>query len=125
MGLFSFGKKKEDQADINWVILKEEEQLIELVKESHEKPVILLKHSTRCSISSMALSRLQNYWDIAEETATPVYLDLIAYRSISNKIESTFGVMHQSPQILIIKNGKCTYNTSHNQISVDAIKSNL
>lgn len=125
MGLFSFGKKKDQQPAIDWTVLKEEGQLDELKEQSFEKPVVLFKHSIRCSISSMAIHRLENYWDIDSEEATPVYLDLINYRAISNKIESDFGVRHQSPQILIIKEGKCVYHTSHNEIDVEGIKENL
>ena len=125
MGLFSFGKNKSPKNEVNWVVLKEEQQLEDLKKESFEKPVVILKHSTRCSISSMALNRLENYWDVPGETATAVYLDLIVYRNISNKIAADFGITHQSPQILIIKNGACVYNISHNQIDAEAIKAQL
>ncbi len=125
MGLFSFGKNKKPQNDIKWVKLTETQQLDELKKESHEKPIVILKHSTRCSISSMALSRLENYWEISADEATPVYLDLITYRDISNKIAADFNVTHQSPQVLIIKNGNCTYNASHSQIDAETIKEQL
>ena len=66
-----------------------------------------------------------DYWDIDEEVLQPVYLDLINYRELSNKIAADLDVMHQSPQVLIVKNGKCTYQASHNQIDVAAIKQNL
>lgn len=127
MGFFGFGSKKsEEKGSVNWLRLNSSEDLDQLIqKESFEKPVMLFKHSTRCSISSMALSRLENYWDIDEEALQPVYLDLIAYRNLSNKIAADLGVTHQSPQVLIVKNGKCTYQASHNQIDVEDIKQNL
>ncbi|NOQ70955.1 MAG: bacillithiol system redox-active protein YtxJ [Crocinitomix sp.] len=127
MGFFGFGKKNsEDNASVKWLRVKESEDLDQLIKkESFEKPVLLFKHSTRCSISSMALNRLENYWDIDEETLQPVYIDLIAYRELSNKIAADLGVAHQSPQILLVKNGKCTYQASHNQIDIADIKQNL
>lgn len=125
MGLFSFGKNKTPKNTINWVVLKEVQQLEDLKKESFNKPVVILKHSTRCSISSMALSRLENYWDLSNEQAVPVYLDLIVYRNISNQIAEDFGVMHQSPQILVIKDGRCSYNASHNQIDSELINAQL
>ncbi|MBL4662003.1 MAG: bacillithiol system redox-active protein YtxJ, partial [Flavobacteriaceae bacterium] len=72
-----------------------------------------------------AMNRLENYWDIDEAAIQPVYLDLIAYRDLSNKIATDLGVMHQSPQILIVKDGKCTYQASHSQIDVEDIKQNI
>ncbi|MFT5821562.1 MAG: bacillithiol system protein YtxJ [Crocinitomix sp.] len=128
MGFFGFGSKKrsEDNVSVKWLRLNGSEELDQLIqKESFEKPVMLFKHSTRCSISSMALNRLENYWDIDEDTLQPVYLDLIAYRDLSNKIAADLGVAHQSPQLLIVKNGKCTYQASHSQIDVEAIKQNI
>ncbi len=127
MGFFGFGSKRsEEKSSVNWFRLNTGEDLDQLIqKESFEKPVMLFKHSTRCSISSMALSRLENYWDIDEEALQPVYLDLIANRDISNKIAADLRVTHQSPQILIVKNGKCIYQASHNQIDVEDIKQNL
>ena len=126
MGFFGFGSKKETKPVIDWVKLQTEEQLDQLIKkDSFEKPVILFKHSTRCSISAMAIHRLENQWDIDEEAVIPVYLDLIRFREVSNKIANDLGVVHQSPQILIVKNGACTYQSSHSQIEVRAIKNNL
>ena len=124
MGFFGFGKSKASTS-IDWVNLDSIDLLNELIEGSNTKPVLFLKHSTRCSISSMALSRLENYWDIEEDALTPVYLDLIKYRDVSNEIAHVLNVMHQSPQILLVKDGKCIYQASHNEISVDSIKSKL
>ena len=80
---------------------------------------LIFKHSTRCSISSMAKSRL----DRSEPPQNIIfyYLDLIAHRDISNRIAEEFGVHHESPQIMLIRNGKCVYDESHNGISMDDI----
>jgi bacillithiol system protein YtxJ len=104
---------------MNWAELTTEEQLEAIKQESTQKPVVIFKHSTRCSISSMAKSRL-------ERSETPdgiafYYLDLIRYRPVSNKIAEVFDVHHESPQILLIKNGECVYDESHNGISMDEI----
>lgn len=126
MGFFGFGNSKTADSALNWVKLNDEAELDQLIqKESFEHPVVLFKHSTRCSISAMALSRLENNWDIDPESAVPVYLDLIRYRPISNKIADDLGIMHQSPQIIIVKDGKATYTSSHNEIDVRSIKQNL
>lgn len=103
---------------MNWLELKEEKE-IEAIKElSKTKPVMIFKHSTRCSTSAAALDRLERNWKDAEMNETaPYYLDLISYRSVSNKIQDTFYVQHESPQVLVIKNGRCIYNASHFEIT--------
>lgn len=122
MGLFSFGASKKEQ-NINWVKFTNAEQLKEFIQESNEQPVLFFKHSIRCSISSMALNRVESDWDL--EDVTPVYLDLINFRNLSNLLAETFEVEHQSPQVILVKEGKSIYNASHGEISVAGIKMNL
>ena len=104
---------------MNWKILTSESDLLEITKKSAEIPQVIFKHSTRCGISSMAKSRL-------ERSQQPpgidfYFLDLIAHRSLSNKIATDFSVHHESPQILLIKDGECVYDESHSGISMDDI----
>ena len=106
---------------MNWNILDSEEQLNNIIEESSSVPVLIFKHSTRCSISSMAKSRLERQWDLDENSVKPYVLDLIANRNVSSKIEEVFSVQHESPQALLIKKGACVYNDSHNGISVSEI----
>jgi bacillithiol system protein YtxJ len=108
---------------MNWNQLTTEQQLDELIQASQEKPLVIFKHSTRCSISSTALSRLERTWD-AEQTPA-FYLDLIAYRPISGLIAEKFNVEHQSPQVLVIDKGNCTYSATHWDISMDELKPHL
>ncbi|TSJ46591.1 bacillithiol system redox-active protein YtxJ [Fluviicola chungangensis] len=115
MGLFSNKQK----TAFPWVKLTSSEQLQELLQSSETKPVLLFKHSTRCSISSMALNRFENQMD--PEKATCVYLDLLVYRSLSNEIEALTGVQHQSPQAILISNHKVIYTETHNGISASDI----
>ena len=80
--------------------------------------MVVFKHSTRCSISAMALNRMERDYDAEKLPNIPVYyLDLIAHRDVSNAIAETFGVMHQSPQVLLIKDGQSVYDESHMGIS--------
>ncbi len=102
---------------MNWQHLETVEQLDQIVQESQVKPALILKHSTRCSISSMAKSRLERTWKASDEEVSVWYLDLIAFRSVSNEIAERFGVEHQSPQILLIKDGVSVMDQSHNSIS--------
>jgi len=101
---------------MNWKVLSEEGQLPAIMEESKERPVVLFKHSTRCSISSMAKSRLER--STQPENMSFYYLDLIRYRGISNKIADDFQVAHESPQVLVIRNGECIYDESHNGIQM-------
>jgi len=105
---------------MNWKNLTDEQQLTEIREKSTERPQVIFKHSTRCSISSVAKSRLDRSPD--PEGMDFYYLDLIRYRSISNKIAELFEVHHESPQILLIKNGECIYDESHLSISIDEVK---
>jgi len=107
---------------MNWKQLTSEEQLNELIVESAQKPVFIFKHSTRCSISSMSLDRLLRNWKEEDATKiTPYYLDLIAYRSLSNSVADRLGEQHESPQVLLIQNGEVTYHESHYGITYAGI----
>jgi bacillithiol system protein YtxJ len=120
MSLFSslFGNsenQKETTSKMNWVSLKDLGQLNEIMLLSSEKPVVIFKHSTRCSVSRMVLKQFENEFDL-EEKVTPYFLDLLEHRAISNAIAERFHVEHQSPQLLLIKNGVSVYDVSHSAI---------
>ncbi len=106
-----------------WKELSSLEQIEDIKKNSSNYPVIIYKHSTRCAISSVALDRLERQWDLKEIDF--YYLDLIQYRNVSNAIEKVFGVYHQSPQILLIKNGNSVYDASHMAINYNDLVTNL
>lgn len=118
MGLFGFGNK-EEVLPAFWGAITNENELDEALALAQQKTVLLFKHSTRCSISSMAFNRLKSNWKDCE--IVPYYLDLIAYRNISNTIADKLNVIHQSPQVILLKNGKVVYHASHSQINFDAI----
>ncbi len=111
---------------MNWIDIESGLDLDKIVEESfrHDIGVAIFKHSTRCSISSVAKTRLSSSWDFNEEL--PIYyLDLIRLRDVSNLIAERFNVRHESPQLLVIKDGKCVYNASHLSISVSNIREEL
>jgi bacillithiol system protein YtxJ len=111
---------------MKWTELTALEQLEEIKKESADKPVLIFKHSTRCNISRTTLDRLERKWNDQEMSKIkPYYLDLISNRPISNSVAQQFDVEHQSPQILVIENGKSVLNLSHFEIEYDQIKSIL
>ena len=104
---------------MNLLMLKDEKQLAEFHHHSfdiHNKGALLFKHSTRCSLSDVALNRLERAWNIPDKILPVYYLDLLAHRHLSSEIAIKYGIPHESPQILIIKNGKCIYTASHSGI---------
>ena len=105
---------------MHWIQLTREEQLSEIRKISNTKPQIIFKHSTRCSVSTMALNRLERTYNALD--ADFYFLDLLTYRNISNKIAEEFNVYHESPQVLVIINENCVYDESHSGINMDEIE---
>lgn len=111
---------------MNWNKLTTSAQITEIKTLSNTKPVLIFKHSTRCSVSSMSLDRLIRNWKKADEDKiVPYFLDLISYRSLSNLIEEEFNIPHESPQVIIIRNGQSVYDTSHYGISYPEIMSQI
>jgi len=104
---------------MNWIEITNESQLGDVKNLSRTKPQLIIKHSTRCSISSMAKHRLEK--GIAPDKIDFYYLDLIKHRNISQKVAEEFDVSHESPQVLLIKNGECIYDESHSGITMDDI----
>src|SRR6185295_6663989 len=104
---------------MNWINLTDEEQLLHIKERSADRSQVIFKHSTRCSISSVAKNRLERVGQ--PENMDFYFLDLIKHRGLSNKIASDFKVYHESPQILLIKNGECVYDESHSGIEMSEL----
>lgn len=105
---------------MNWIPLQESSQLKVIDEASQHKPILIFKHSTRCSISKVALSRLEKEDKIL--SADCYYLDLLKHRDISNQIAEHYQIHHESPQVLLIKNGTCVYDESHMNITWDDLE---
>jgi bacillithiol system protein YtxJ len=105
---------------MDWKNLNSEQQLAEIREKSKTKRQVIFKHSTRCSISSVAKSRLER--NDPPANIDFYLLDLLQHRNISNKIAEDFAVYHQSPQVLMIYNGECVYDESHSGINMDDIQ---
>ena len=109
---------------MKWTPLVDLGQLNEIATLSSDKPVIIFKHSTRCSVSRMVLKQFESEFDL-EDKVIPYFLDLLEHRDVSNAIASRFNVVHQSPQLLLIKDGISVYDASHSAIEVDALRNQL
>ena len=105
---------------MNWIELTTASQLADIKEQSKNKPQLIFKHSTRCSISSVAKNRLER--STPPENIDFYFLDLIRNRDISGKIAEEFSVFHESPQVLLINNGECVYDESHSGINMDDIQ---
>ncbi len=113
-------------SSINWKELSNTQQIEDIKKLSSDQRVIIFKHSTRCPVSSMALSRLERSWDSAAHENTAIFfLDLIRYRDVSNAVAEQFGVMHQSPQVIVVEDEKAIYDESHMGISYEEISAQV
>jgi bacillithiol system protein YtxJ len=124
MSLFSglFGANATSESSkAPWIPLISMEQLAELTEQSFEKPALIFKHSTRCGISRNVLKQFEKEYDLATEVDA-YYLDLLEYRPISSAIATQFSVEHQSPQLIVLKNGIVVHHASHSDIDALAVK---
>ncbi len=121
MGIFDsvFGKKEksvEKKKQLPWAQLESLEQLDEIVEKSNHGTQVIYKHSKTCGISGMTLKMFTDTYELDTECDLH-FLTIQSHRDISNAVASQFGVRHESPQLLIIKNGKVSFHTSHGAIS--------
>ncbi|WP_353169917.1 bacillithiol system redox-active protein YtxJ [Flavobacterium sp.] len=114
--------KEEVNETAKFYTLDKIEQFDKIDEISQTKPVVLFKHSTRCSISRMALKQFDAEFNYPEEKIDWYLLDLLNHRDLSNEIASRYNVVHQSPQIVVIRNGKAVFNESHDSISAEDLK---
>lgn len=121
MGLFSklFGDSKEviETNVLPWILLNDLHQLDNIEEKSKTKTQVIFKHSTRCGISKMVINSFTSDYKLNENELDLYYLDLLGYREVSDVIEHKFKVIHESPQLLIIKNGIVVVHASHGEIS--------
>lgn len=126
MGIFnklfnSEGENQDSENAVNWIKIETIEMLDDIAEESHNQPVAILKHSTSCGISRMVLRKFEKTYDIEEKNMKLYFLDILNHRDISNKIASRFNVPHESPQLIVLKNGKVVYDASHSEIEAESL----
>ncbi|MDF0720777.1 bacillithiol system redox-active protein YtxJ [Kaistella sp. PBT33-4] len=120
--LFGSNEGRNSEAERGfWKILTSEQMLEDAVQKSHEKKVVLFKHSTRCFISQTVLKNFEREVESSDKDAEYYFLDLLAFRSLSNRIAELFDIEHQSPQMIVLEKGKAIKNASHNSISVNLV----
>ena len=125
MGIFNnmFGgkegqeEKPEKKTYLTWLPLTSSEQLETIKTESNTASVLIFKDSTRCGISKMVIKQFEKLFTEENQHLKVYYLDLLNYRDISNEIAVKFQVMHQSPQLIVVRNGVAVAHSSHNEIT--------
>jgi len=125
MGIFNnmFGgkegqeEKPEKKTYLTWLPLTSSEQLETIETESNTASVLIFKDSTRCGISKMVIKQFEKLFTEENQHLKVYYLDLLNYRDISNEIAVKFQVMHQSPQLIVVRNGSAVHHASHNDIT--------
>ncbi|TVZ28015.1 bacillithiol system protein YtxJ [Gillisia sp. Hel_I_86] len=111
-----------ENKSVPWIQLTQIETLEEIAKDSFNQPIAILKHSTSCGISRMVLRQFEQNYNLDPDSIKLYFLDLLRYRDISNKIASRFNVPHESPQLIMIKDGKAVYDASHSAITIEKLK---
>jgi bacillithiol system protein YtxJ len=118
-------EKKVVTSNVNWIPLKSLDQLEEINQISKEEAVVLFKHSTRCGISRMVLKSFEKQFDDTMSNLKVYYLDLLNYRELSSEVGFKYQILHQSPQLLVIKNGISVEHASHYDITTIDLKAYL
>ncbi|WP_431609623.1 bacillithiol system redox-active protein YtxJ [Chryseobacterium sp. 'Rf worker isolate 10'] len=119
-----FGGKSEtpDQKTF-WKKIESEEDLAKAIEDSFQNKIAIFKHSTSCFISRTVLKNFEKEVENSDQPVNVYYLDLLAHRPVSNKIAADFEIRHESPQLIVIENGKPVNNASHQDISLSQIVS--
>ncbi len=120
--LFSSTNSEKEEKFIPWYRLTTIQQLDEIEKESFNRPIAIFKHSTRCGTSRMALRQFESQFLIEDEKVKLYFLDLIAFREVSNEVAIRFQVMHQSPQLIVVKNSNTIHHSSHYNIDAGLLE---
>ena len=118
-----FSKKKLDSSEkekksyLNWLPLTSIDQIEKIKTLSKTESIFIFKHSTRCGISRMVIKKFESLFSEEHQNLKVYYLDLLNYRNVSNEVANYFQITHQSPQLLVIKNGVSFYDASHNEVT--------
>ncbi|MGJ8593115.1 MAG: bacillithiol system redox-active protein YtxJ [Aquaticitalea sp.] len=115
--IFSNSNEQKEEKTTPFIDLDTIDQLDAIIAKSTDKPQLLFKHSTRCGISRMVINQFKKYYNLTNDQADLYYLDLLNHRNISAEIANRFHVVHESPQLIVIKNGAVVKHASHGEIN--------
>ena len=115
--LFGGSKEVKEEKVLPWIPLNDMQQLNHIEEKSKTKTQVIFKHSTRCGISRMVINQFVDNYNLTEKDLDLYYLDLLDFRDVSNEVGYKFQVVHQSPQLLVIKNGLVVAHESHGALN--------
>lgn len=118
--IFGGSNQSPDQKSF-WKNINSEEDLAKAIEDSYQHKIAIFKHSTSCFISKTVLRNFEKELENSGQEVEVYFLDLLANRSLSNKIAEDFGIRHESPQLIVIENGKPVNSASHQDISLSQI----
>jgi bacillithiol system protein YtxJ len=95
------------------------------LQDSGTKTVVVYKHSPICDLSEHALEEMQEFLRISNPEQDVRIVDVLAARPASQRLESATGIRHESPQVLVLKNGAVTWSASHRRITASAVTAAL
>lgn len=119
MGIFDtlFGESSKNNNSDLWIEINNFMDLEKAIDKSFKQKVAIFKHSTRCGISTRVKAKFEKEMEESKPKVILYYLDLLAHRDISNTIAEKFSITHQSPQLLVVENGKVIQHASHSNIT--------
>ena len=115
--LFGGSKEAKEEKVLPWIPLNDIQQLNHIEEKSRTKTQVIFKHSTRCGISRMVINQFVDNYNLSEKDLDLYFLDLLSYRDVSSEVGYKFQVLHQSPQLIVIKNGVVLAHDSHGAIN--------
>lgn len=121
MGLFSRFTTPSNAPSIAWQHVSDSESANAIVAASHELPVVIFKHSTRCGISGMMLRRFEGTYNIPETAARTIMIDVIKHRDLARSLTQLLGIPHESPQLLCLYQGRLLLHASHGDITAEEV----
>ena len=116
--MFGYKTSKEvEETYLSWTPLISVEEINTIKEISKNQSILIFKHSTRCGISRMIIKQFESLFNEENKQLKVYYLDLLNFREVSSKLSEVFQVIHQSPQLLVVKNGISVYDESHYEIT--------
>lgn len=110
---------------MNWINIEKSEDIANLLMESNKIPCLIFKHSSQCTMSTMAKYMLEEEWNLTNEQLKPYFLDILKYRTLAIEISELLHEYHQSPQVLLLQNEECIYEESHLAINLEEIRNEI
>lgn len=115
--LFGGTSETKEEKVLPWIPLNDLQQLNYIENKSSTKPQVIFKHSTRCGISRMVMKQFVDAYNFTEKNLDLYYLDILNHRDVSNEVGYKFQVIHESPQLIVVKNGVVVAHASHGAIN--------